>query len=48
MEDDMSEKIYVDANGELIGVFGDGAEPPAGAIEVSEICLLYTSPSPRD
>lgn len=35
----MSEKIYVDTNGDLIGVFGDGAKPPEGSIEVDEIPL---------
>lgn len=33
----MSETIYIDADGKLIGIFGDGAEPPEGAIEVKEL-----------
>jgi hypothetical protein len=34
-----SSRIYVDENGVLLGIFGDGAEPPEGAIEVLELPL---------
>jgi hypothetical protein len=32
----MTTKFYADESGALIGGFGDGAEPPEGAVEVSE------------
>ena len=43
----MTDTIYVDANGELLGIFGDGATPPDGAVEVPSIPLrnLKTSAS---
>lgn len=30
----MTTKFYIDANGAFLGGFGDGAEPPEGAVEV--------------
>ena len=41
-------KVKAGHEDQLLAVFNSREEPPAGGISWFLICLLYTSPSPRD